>query len=49
MKKQFIEKVAQLIGKKYVKDHPDFVAAWWKAAIIGGMFRAGVRYGRKNP
>lgn len=49
MKQAYKAYLAKLLGVKYLADHPEIVNTWWKAGIAGGMFRAGVRYGRKTP
>ena len=48
MRAAFDAELARMVGKKWVRDHPDYADVWWYASIFGGMFRAGVRYARKR-
>ena len=44
----FTAELKRIVGAKWVKQHPDIVAAWFLAPIVGGMFRAGTRAARKR-
>lgn len=49
MKAAYLAYLSRILGQSYVRGHAGFANAWWKSRIVGGMFRAGVRWGRRNP
>jgi len=46
--KAYEQFLSKLVSPEWCKDHANMVKSWWIAGIAGGMFRAGVEYGRRS-
>lgn len=39
--------LTRLCSPEWITKHAEIVNSWWCAGIVGGMFRAGVDYGKR--
>ena len=47
-KQAFVNHLVKTVSREWVDNNRDIVDAWWKAPIVGGMFRAGVKYQKRK-